>query len=225
MSTATVTQDATEEITEVEETPTPAPKPASRAKPSTAVNLIGTRYESFVTDGRFRPGYDAKAKSRMIQDAVQTGDPALAAEAVEAIEAMSWQSHLEAKRTLIARTGEARARQEAAAAERRAQADSEKAIRVAQGTKTPKTNEQLNADLTAAQPEQGLYVRKGKSGWFVMEGEKGIKKCNTEAEAQAFIAAQGGTTGEAPAKEAVTEAPAEISTEPSGEAASEEPQA
>lgn len=201
---------ATENPTEATENQVPNPaegesedtneRTGRKRATSTAVRLLGTRYESFVNGDRFQPGYDAKAKSQMIKDAIQNEDPALAAEAVAALGAMNWTPFLEAKRRVDANRSVSGAERERRAQERSEKNEATKAARAAAKAASGKaasgkaasgkSNEELNAELETPAPDEGLYVRKGKSGWFVMQGEKGLKKFHTEDEAQSFIREQ-----------------------------------
>lgn len=165
---------------------------ASGKRKSTAVNLIGTRYEEFVTDGRFRPGYDAKAKSQMIQDAL-SDNAELVTEAERVLGVMSWTSHLETKKQTLASKAN---KPSPAAGEKRpltgaAKAAAERKAAKASGTPASESGTPVGgAQQQTAPDENNIWLRSTRRGIFVMQGETPLQKFDPTEQTNAIELAQ-----------------------------------
>ena len=174
MTAAVETQETQATETETQET-----KPTeTRIVRSTAQKLVGTRYATFIgPSGSFQPGHDAKAKSQMLRDAT-SGDAALAAEAEAALDRMGWSHFLQAKRDQLAKGPAPKARKPKAEKAEKAGGDG-----AATGATATPARER-SADDTLS----GFHTRRGKSGYFVMNGpDQGVEKYNTQEEADEVV--------------------------------------
>ena len=175
-ATAENTTQGTQEQAQAQ--PTPAPKKSS----STAQKLVGSRYATFINDrGTFNPGYDAKAKSQMLKDAVQTDDQQLREDARAALATMNWTHFLTAKEDMLARGKVTKPRKSA---------KSEGGEGTTAGSGAAPTESQPQNQNQAPAPNTDYRVHRSKSGFYVLdrgEGNKGLAKFNTQAEAEEVV--------------------------------------